>query len=446
MSAEADNVARGNRGRDIGGDATDPDDAAEGLRQKRRDGLLTSRPFLLTLVCAFAYFLYLGTLQPELPRYVVDVLHGNGAEVGISVGALAVTACALRSTAGRLSHQRGTRFVIVIGIAVATVAVLLYNVAFTVPELIACRLLTGVGEAGAYVGLARLAYDLAPEARKAESTSYFTVSLFGAMAIGPIIGEAVRHSLGYHAVWFIAAGFASLALVACIWLKNPEPQEGDGHAESARPARRKWYRDLLQRDAVGPATILMLAMSGYAAFATFVPLYASHLHLSSAGPVLAENALIILVVRLFGARLPDTLGAFASAAASLAFQLAGWALVAMFPTPLGLYGGVAVVSLGVSLLYPALFTFAVRRAPQAERGNAVATLTMAFDIANGVGGVLLGGAVTVTGGLRAAFVVASALNGMGLLLLVSRSHWMRDLPRAVPETVRERLQETLEET
>src|SRR5262249_47806062 len=152
---------------------------------------------------------------------------------------------------------------------------------------------------------------------------------------------------------------------------------------------------------------------------TFVPLYAAHLRLASAGPVLAENALIILLVRLFGARLPDILGAFKSAGMSLILQLAGWALVAAWPTTTGLYAGVALVGLGVSLLYPALFTFAVRRAPLAERGNAVATITVAFDLANGFGGLLLGVAVTLTGGERAAFIVASALNAVSLALLVS---------------------------
>jgi MFS family permease len=394
--------------------------------------VLFTRAFVTTLLAMFAYSICQGILQPELPHYVADRLHGNGLQVGVVVGAFTVTAITLRSAAGRLADRRGSRLVIRLGLVVATLSILLYNLADTLPQLVGCRLLTGVGEAAAYVGLAKLAYDLAPSDRKAEATSYFTVAVFGGFAIGPILGESLRRSHGFHAVWIVASAFAFASLVIGIWLEDApvSPQPAASPAEEA--VRRPWRKTFIQRDAAGPATILLLAMIGYSALTTFVPLYVTHLGLPSAGPVLAETAVIILLVRLFGAKLPDRVSPLRSATASLALQAVGWGMLAGWHSSAGLYLGDVFIALGVSLLYPSLFTVAVHRAPASEQGNAVATFTMAFDLANGVGALLLGAVVTISGHEPAAFAAASIFNVAGLALIATHTNWVQ--LRGVAET------------
>jgi MFS family permease len=397
---------------------------------RSEDRLLASPSFLRILACALAYFTAQGIVQPEIPRYVVYGLSGNGAEVGIAVAAYTFSACSLRSTGGRMAARRGSRFVIVTGTAVVTVSLLLYNAASSLPVLVACRLLSGVGEAGTYVGLAKITHDIAPT-RQVEATSYFTVSLFGGFAIGPVMGEAVRRSFGFHVVWLVAAACALTALVFSLGIAHPPGEPGVDATTSDLAPGRAWYRDLIQKHAVGPATILAVAMAGYAGLTTLIPLYVAHLGLTSAGPVLAENAVIVLLIRLFGAKLPAKLGALRSTTCSLVLQAGGWAMVAGWASREGLYAGVALIALGVSLLYPALFSFAVNRAPVAERANAVATFTMFFDLANGLGALLLGTLVTLTGGERGAFIAAGALNLAGLLLMGLRLNWVRAEPVAV---------------
>ena len=234
--------------------------------------------------------------------------------------------------------------------------------------------------------------------RRLRPTSYFTVSLFGGFAIGPVIGEAVRRSAGFHLVWLIAAGCALAALLVSLGMADPPNWPESDPASSGHRSGRIWYRDLIQKEAVGPATVLAVAIAGYAGLTTLIPLYVAHLGLASAGPVLAENAVIVLLIRLFGAKLPGKLGPLRSTTMSLVLQAAGWAIVAGWASRSGLYMGVTLIALGVSLLYPALFSFAVNRAPVAQRANAVATFTMFFDLANGLGALLLGSLVALTGG------------------------------------------------
>ena len=59
-------------------------------------GRMVTGRFLIVTLATFAYFLSLGSLLPTIPKYVEDVLGGNGFEVGLVVGAFAVSAALIR--------------------------------------------------------------------------------------------------------------------------------------------------------------------------------------------------------------------------------------------------------------------------------------------------------------------------------------------------------------
>jgi MFS family permease len=105
----------------------------------------------------------------------------------------------------------------------------------------------------------------------------------------------------------------------------------------------------------------------------------------------------------------------------------GIGVVAVVPSPAGLWIGTISLGIGMSLLFPALFTVAVNDAPPEERSHAVGTFTLFFDLSQGLGAPLLGLIVSLTGGERSAFLVASLVGLVGLVLANTR------LRRAVDE-------------
>ncbi|BAL87927.1 putative MFS transporter [Actinoplanes missouriensis 431] len=395
------------------------------MQRDPRSAVLTSPPFLILLLCSLLYFTALGVLAVALPLYVANVLHGTSFAVGLVVGAVTVTAIVLRPAAGRLTAVRGSRVVVLAGLLVVTASIFCYTVADSVAALVPLRMVTGIGQAAAYVGLARLAFDLAPPDRAAEAVSYFTVAPYAGFAAGPVLGTELLDVSGYPMTWIVAGAVGVLALVCALFLREPPAEPGTAApGERGSPAART-PRRWLQRDTVGPAVVLLLSLAGYAAFATTVPLYAGSLGID-AGLILAESSIVVLTVRLLGGRLPDLLGPVTGSLVSIAVQAAGWAIVAAVPTAIGLHSGVVLMSLGVSLLYPALFTFALRRAPVAQRGDAVATITMSFDVAYGLGPVLLGAVAASTSSHRSAFVAATVLNVLAFAVVLSRARsWRR---------------------
>jgi MFS family permease len=267
--------------------------------------------------------------------------------------------------------------------------------------LILARLLTGAGEAAAFVGFATAAQDLAPDHRRGEAASYFSVALYGGLAVGPPIGEAISDH-GFGMVWAAMAGCAALAAVISLWIPIGRTVEV--------PAARSF----LQNDALWPGLILLLGLIPFTAFSSFVPLYAEDIGLDSVGPVFGLYAGLVLVVRIVGARLPDRIGwRRGSTLALSAVALGIWAIAA-WGSVASIWVGAIGLGLGMSLLYPALFTAVMAAAPEEERTHAVGTFSVFFDLSQGFGATLVGAVVSLTTE-RGGFAAAGALAVTGLL-------------------------------
>ena len=373
------------------------------------------RRFALVVAAAFCYFVGLGVLAPVLPRYVEDHLDGGGTQVGLAVGVFAVSAALLRPWVGRVGDSRGRRVLVVGGALVVGASVAAYGAPGGLAVLLLLRLVSGAGEAAAFVGAATAAQDLAPPARRGQAASFFSISVYGGLGIGPPLGEWVYRSSGPGAAWAVAAG--ACAAAALLGLVMP----ADRTAATDAPQRPKGLRHALHPAGLRPGVILALGASGYAGFSSFVPLYVDEIGVDGAGVAFVLYAVIVLSVRIVGSRIPDVLGTRRGPLAALALQACGLMLMGAWGTAAGLYAGTFVYASGVSLLYPALFPAVVDAAPEEERSHAIATFTLFFDLAQGLGAPFLGVVVAV-GGERSAFVAAGLLSALGFLVHRSAPH------------------------
>lgn len=375
-------------------------------RPARRPRLVTPL-FLLITFSTFAYFVSIGSLIPTVPRYVEGPLGGSNVAVGLVVGAFALSAVLLRPFIGSIGDRRGRRLLMVGGASVVAVSTFAYMGAASIPLLLVLRVGLGAGEAAFYVGAASAINDLAPDERRGEALSFFSLALYSGIAIGTVLGETVLHAAHYDAVWlFSAAAAATAALLA---LRVTETRAPD---PSPTPAIRR----LVHPAGLKPGTILATSVLGLAGFNTFVPLYALEIGMEGSRAVFFTFSAVVLGIRLFGARLPDLLGPRRAASAALVTNAAGLLLAAGWASPTGLVAGAVVFGAGQALAFPALMTLAVSGAPASQRGSVVGTFTAFFDLSFGAGAFFLGfvaGAV----GYRGAFITAALVSLGGLVLL-----------------------------
>jgi MFS family permease len=370
----------------------------------QRPRLVTPR-FALVVTAGVFYFLAIGVVLPEVPKYVKHELNGGSLEVGIAVGALFVGAVLLRPVAGRIGDRYGRKLLIVSGAATVGVSMLGYAVANSIGALVAARIVTGLGEAAFFVGAATMITDLAPVERRGEAISYWSVAVYSGFAFGPAIGETVQGHFGYTTLFLLACGLGLTSAVLGCFTEDIERERDDGPPQP-----------LINRRALGPGAVLFAGLVATAAFGAFIPLYAPDVGIEDVAIVFVVFGLLVLVIRIFGARLPDVLGGALAGTVALAAGGAGMLCIALWPSAVGLMVGVAAFAVGAAFMYPAMLLMALEGSTEQDRGSAVGTISSCFDLSQGLGSLMVGAVAALTS-YRGAFAASSVASVVGIVVL-----------------------------
>lgn len=364
--------------------------------------------FGILAAATLAYFVADGLTLPTAPRFAAGPLAADSVGVGLSIGAFSVTALLLRPWTGQLSDRYGRRPMILAGSTLLTAALLLHVVAVNLPIFVAARLLMGAAEAFVFVAAFAAAADLAPHDRRGEALSYFSLTLYLGLGVGPPIGEAVLGAWGFNAVWVTAAGIAVVSGLLALGV----PDTRDATDGERQPTRLLHPRGLM------PGLVLLAGGWGMAGYFAFVSLYALHLGLEGAAPFLSVYAAVVIGLRVLGAKLPDRIGARRLSGIALLVGAAGLLIIGLRADPTGLMVGTALFATGVAFIFPALSLLVVSSVPPSERGAALGTYTAFLDVAFGLGPVAAG-AVVASWGYGASFVASGGVAVVGAMLLLA---------------------------
>jgi MFS family permease len=367
---------------------------------------MLTRPFAIVVAATFTVFVAIGMLLPVLPLYAKGPLGEGNLGVGIVIAAASPTALLFQPLAGKIGDRRGRRILIVAGSLVMAVPIALYTLVASLPLLVALRLVSGIGEALVFVGTATVINDLAPDERRGEAVSLYSLGVWGGLAIGPVVGETILDGDRYDTVWLVAAACAALGALAGLILPETRPERVEG------PSRTRFIHPL----AVAPGLVLVVSMFGFAGFNAFITLYARDLGLDGSGALFLLLSTIVVSIRVFGRRIPDEIGPKRASAASLVAITAGLILIGAWQTKVGIFAGTAVYAVGAALAFPALMTLAVGRAPASERSSVIGSFSASADLGFALGAIVLGG-VASAAGYNAVFLAGGAAAAAGLLLL-----------------------------
>lgn len=441
---------------------------------------LFSVPFLTLNLSALLSALSFSAMMPLISRLVTEQTGGGDVAVGFAISVFAVTAIAARPAIGRLGDEQGRRFLVVTGCFLTALTVFGHIWADTYAVILIMRLLIGAFQGAFFVGSAALVSDLAPEDRRGEALSWFSVSIYLGMAMGPWMGEATKSfadsSLridGFDAAFVVAGLLMLAAAIVGAFLPKDSPgahampaastlnRQANGTspvigaelpsrlAKAAQPlvfelrsreagrvpatagaagahlpdGERNVGR-IFYKPALWPGTILAMGIIIFPALQGFLPKLAAEQDLGDFGPVFAVYGVLVLIIRVVGRKLPDTLGTKRTATLALIGAAGGMAIMGTFVSVTGLYVGVVVLALGGSLLYPALMLAAVDGVPPNERARAVSTFTMFFELSAGIGGPILGVTAWLVGATVGAFYASAACSLLGIVLLWI---WQRSL-------------------
>jgi MFS family permease len=377
------------------------------MRERTGRARLVTPAFLLIAGATLAFFTSAGVTLPAVPRYVAGPLRGSEVAVGFAVGLFSASALLTRPFAGRLGDTRGRRPVMVAGAAIVGASIMGYALASSVVTLTLFRLLTGVGEALFFTAATVAVVDLAPEERRGEAVSFFTLALYIGIGVGPAIGEGMIDAFGFTATWAAAAGLAGLASILAMRIPETRPE---------RPTEPGTVR-LVHPAALLPGAAFLAAVWGQAGFLAFVALYATSVGLAGSQYVFLVYSTVVVLFRWIGARIPDRIGPVLASRLALSFAVAGLSMMAVFRSPAGLLGSTVVFAVGSALAFPALVMLSLRGTDASERGAVMGTFGAFVDVGFGVGPATLG-VVAHSLGYQGLFFAAAGVAASGLVLLL----------------------------
>jgi MFS family permease len=357
----------------------------------------------LATLGAFATF---GMIVLALPLYVKDELDYGSVGVGLAVGAASATSVVFSVVSGRLGDRHGRRPLLVIG---GVVMFACYLALASLPGLagvVAIRLVAGAAEATFVVGVYTATMDVTPEDRRGEAVSLVTLASYLGLSFGPVLADFVRGSGRYTLVWLVTSAFVLAATAVVATLHETRPATEEERSGSWLPPR----------GALRPGLLVVLGLLGFGGFVAFAAIYARDLGLERPGLIFALFGGVVSLVRFFGRRLPDALGATRTLELSFICLAIGLGLIGAWPTETGLIVGTVIFAAGQAMTYPSAVLLAVQSTSVAERSAVVGSVGAAVDVALGVGALTLGG-VARFWGYGGAFLVASAVALTGLAAL-----------------------------
>lgn len=367
------------------------------------EGLL-GRAFLLcfaaNLLQGIAFHLYL-----HFPGFLHELGAGE-VTIGLVTSLTAVAAIALRPPIGRAMDRRGRRVVILAGGALNVVVLCGYLALERIgPLLYAVRIAHGLAEAMLFSALFTYAADQVPAGRRTQGLALFGVSGMLPIALGGLIGDALLPAHGFRALFALSIGFAAASFL----LSLPLPEEPRGEAEegvSLGLGAALRQRDLQPLWWIG--TVFSVALT---AFFVFVRRYVDETGIGTVGLFFSTYTAAALLLRVSLGWLPDRAGPKRVLGPALVALVAGflWMARATDATDLAVAG--LLCGVGHGFTFPILFGLVVTRAPEANRGVAMAVFTALFDIGVLVGGPVLGALIEWLG-----FAATFGLAGVWLAL------------------------------
>lgn len=348
-----------------------------------------------------------------MPLYVAS-LGGTSSQIGLIIGLFAAMAMLMRPPSGWLIDSRGTRPILLIGMAVFFLASLGYIAVHTVEPILALRLFHGIGMGLFPTAATVVIAELAPPTRRGEAMGWFGITNSIGLVVGPVLGPWIAAQFGFPVLFLLAAGVAGLGF-ACIFLVPAGPRP----MRASRPPRPG---DFFSRAAVLPSFILLLLYIPYGMVVAFIPLVAKMRGLENPGLFYMVFAVAMLLVRAKAGEISDRRGRATVILPGMILTGVSFLVLGVTSGPAGMLTGAAILGLGFGSAQPALMAFTTDRVAPEERGKAMGTFYTAWELGIASGAAGAGWLLNVTG-FETLFLVGSAIPIVGAgLTLRARIH------------------------
>ena len=392
----------------------------------------TTRVVALVTLAVFINYIDRGNLATAAPL-MQDELHLSAGELGVLLSAFYYGYVICMPATGWLAERFGARAVLAAGVTLWSLATFGTGFVGSFGALLGLRILLGVGESVAFPCASKVLANAVDVGRLGVANGVLSFGYLLGPAVGTLVGGALMARFGWRPVFIVFGALAILWLAP--WQRTRLPAPGAaGAAEESPPA----FGEILRQRALWGASIGHFASNyGYYFIVSWLPFYlvkARGFSIES----MAETASWAYLVNALGAL---TMGFAADrwiragvsanlvyktimAAAHLAGIVCMIGMVALPQT--GSLIALFAFELISGFSYPGLFAIPQIIAGPSATGRWVGIQNAAGNAAGLIAPALTGLLVERTGRFDLAFLLAAAVNVLGLV------GWVFMLPKIAP--------------
>jgi MFS family permease len=386
----------------------------------RPEPAVVTRTLLLCVAITWLIHVVTYLLNTQLPLHIVT-LGGTHGQIGWLFAVNTGIAMVLRPQVGNWVDRYGAREVMLAGAGVLVVTMGALNISATPLGVIA--LMAGLGIALALVSTTGsiVVAEQSPASRRGEALSLYYVASSVGVAIGPPAGFALAAvggmALDFGVVTLLSVIVAGLTVAVRTPPGIPGLPGGFG---------RPW-----SRHAVPASIALIIVTTGHTTVYAFLPMHAAAAGLGNAAWFFPLMSGCTIATRLLLRRASDQFGRTRVLVPALVAIALGTALLALPPTIASLIAAGVLLGTGNSMLYPTFVALVVDRAPPAERGLAIGTLSGAWDLGVFIGAPLVAWLVQARG-YSAGFLASALAVALGLAAFLATERGARRSPAPAP--------------
>lgn len=208
----------------------------------------SQHPTILLAMMGQSFINMLGTgiVSPVLPLYARS-FGVSAAAVGMLISAFGIARIPINVPAGAFAENRGRKPLLVVAPLIMSVAALFTGLAGQFGQMVALRLVQGVGSAIQMTAAMIVMADISTPADRGRTMSLYQGALLLGTSVGPMIGGFIGEHLGFRTPFFV---YSALTLCSAAWayfavaetrgMAHAAQGAAPGHARSSAHGGISW--------------------------------------------------------------------------------------------------------------------------------------------------------------------------------------------------------------
>ncbi len=344
----------------------------EKLWSKRFAAIVSSN-----LLMAWAFY----ALMPTLPIYLTRDLRISQADTGLVLAAFSIAAILIRPFAGYLIDNYSRFLVFILSLSLMTAIYGIYPLVNGVVAMFLLRFMHGGMWGVCSSSTAPIVTDSVPVTRIGESMGIYALSVPVAMTIGPMFGLEILKKLGSDVMFLSILGISFLSLLIAFFVKTP----------SKIIVRKKFaFTSLFHRKALPLSICMFFLMIAYGSIVIFVGVYAGQKGFSNVATFFLCFATTLFLSRVFLGKLFDRGYVFHLILIGLVLTAIGMSCLGYARNQTQFLVAGIMNGFGFGILLPTHQAAINNLVDSSERGAANSTYLVSYDLALGVGSLVIG--------------------------------------------------------